>query len=69
MLNGDCLTVTGKTIAQNLKDVAKLDSNQDIIMPLEKPIKDSGHIGILYGNIASTGSVAKSLEKGFILKV
>ena len=69
MLNGDCLTVTGKTIAQNLKDVAKFDSNQDIIMPLEKPIKDSGHIRILYGNIASTGSVAKITGKeGFIFE-
>ena len=69
MLNGDCLTVTGKTIAQNLKDVAKFDLNQDIIMPLEKPIKESGHIRILYGNIASHGSVAKITGKeGFIFE-
>ena len=63
MLNTDCLTVTGKTIGQNLEKIPKLDSNQDIIMPLNKPIKKSGHIRILYGNIASAGSVAKITEK------
>ena len=41
MLNGECLTVTGKTIAQNLEEIATLESNQDIIMPIEKPIKES----------------------------
>ena len=63
MLNTDCLTVTGKTIGQNLEKTPKLDSNQDIIMPIDKPIKKSGHIRILYGNIASAGSVAKITGK------
>ena len=63
MLNTDCLTVTGKTIGQNLEETPKLDSNQDIIMPIDKPIKKSGHIRILYGNIASAGSVAKITGK------
>ena len=59
----------GDVYKRQLKDVAKLDSNQDIIMPLEKPIKESGHIRILYGNIASNGSVAKITGKeGFIFE-
>ena len=69
MLNTDCLTVTGKTIGQNLEKTPKLDSNQDIIMPIDKPIKKSGHIRILYGNIASAGSVAKITGKeGLVFK-
>ncbi len=69
MLNTDCLTVTGKTIGQNLEETPKLDSNQDIIMPIDKPIKKSGHIRILYGNIASAGSVAKITGKeGLVFK-
>ena len=63
MLNTDCLTVTGKTIGKNLEETPKLDPNQDIIMPIDKPIKKSGHIRILYGNIASAGSVAKITGK------
>jgi dihydroxy-acid dehydratase len=60
LLHGDCLTVTGKTLAENLKDVPSLDFNkQDIILPLEKPIKATGHLQILYGNLAEGGSVAK----------
>lgn len=60
MLHGDCLTVTGKTIAENLKDAADLDFKvQKIIMPLETPLKASGHLQILYGNLAEKGSVAK----------
>jgi dihydroxy-acid dehydratase len=60
LLHGDCLTVTGKTLAENLKDIPSLDFNkQDIIMPLEKPIKATGHLQILYGNLAEGGSVAK----------
>ncbi|MCW3467482.1 dihydroxy-acid dehydratase [Chitinophaga nivalis] len=63
-LHGDCLTVTGKTIAENLEDVADIDfSTQDIIVPLEKPLKSNGHIQILYGNIAELGSVAKITGK------
>ncbi len=59
MLHGDCLTVTGKTLAQNIKEVATLSKNQNIIMPLSSPIKASGHIRILKGNLAPNGSVAK----------
>ncbi|MBZ0244320.1 MAG: dihydroxy-acid dehydratase [Cyclobacteriaceae bacterium] len=64
LLQGDCLTVTGKTIAENLKDVESIDfEKQDIIVPLENPIKESGHIQILYGNLAEKGSVAKITGK------
>lgn len=60
LLHGDCLTVTGKTIAENLEDVPPLNfEKQDIIYPLENPIKKTGHLQILYGNLASEGSVAK----------
>ena len=59
LLNGDCLTVTGKTIAENLKQVKDLDFEQKVIKQVNQPIKNSGHIRILYGNIASEGSVAK----------
>ncbi|MEQ8364608.1 MAG: dihydroxy-acid dehydratase [Cyclobacteriaceae bacterium] len=64
LLHGDCLTVTGKTIAENLKGVASIDfEKQDIIVPIEKPIKKSGHLQILYGNLAEKGSVAKITGK------
>jgi dihydroxy-acid dehydratase len=63
MLNGDCLTVTGKTIAENLKDVPGLKSGQDVIMPIERPIKESGHIRILKGSFAPGGAVAKITGK------
>lgn len=60
LLHGDCLTVTGKTVAENLKDAPDLDfDKQQIIMPLEKPLKATGHLQILYGNLAVKGSVAK----------
>ena len=60
LLHGDCLTVTGKTVAENLKDVPALDfDKQKVIMPLETPIKATGHLQILYGNLAEGGSVAK----------
>ena len=60
MLHGECLTVTGKTVAENLAGAPDLDFNkQTIIMPLEKPIKKTGHLQILYGNLAEGGSVAK----------
>jgi len=62
-LIGDGLTVTGKTIAENLADLPSLKGGQKIIMPLEKPIKDSGHIRILKGNLAPGGSVAKITGK------
>lgn len=63
MLHGNCLTVTGKSLAENLKDVPSLSEGQEIIMPIEKPIKKTGHIRILYGNLAEEGSVAKITGK------
>ena len=63
LLNGNCLTVTGKTIAENLANVKDLDFTQQVIKKVENPIKESGHISILYGNIASKGSVAKITGK------
>jgi dihydroxy-acid dehydratase len=64
LLHGHCLTVTGKTLAENLKDIPSLDfTKQDIILPLEKPIKATGHLQILYGNLAQGGSVAKITGK------
>ena len=59
MLNGDCLTCTGKTVAENLKDLPDLSEGQDVVLPIEKPYKSTGHIQILYGNLAEEGSVAK----------
>jgi dihydroxy-acid dehydratase len=63
LINGECLTVTGKTIAENLKNLPGLKSGQDVFMPLEKPIKSSGHIQILKGNLAPGGAVAKITGK------
>ena len=63
ILNGDCITVTGKTLEENLKNVKPFLKNQKIIYPLSNPIKKSGHIRILKGNIASKGSVAKITGK------
>ena len=63
LLHGDCLTVTGKTVAENLRDVPGLSEGQDIVRPLESPIKDSGHIRILRGNLAPKGAVAKITGK------
>ncbi len=64
MLHGDCLTVTGKIVSENLKDAPDLDfKKQDILMPLENPIKATGHLQILYGNLAEGGSVAKITGK------
>lgn len=60
LLHGDCITVTGKTIAENLVDIPDLDFDQQkIIYPVENPLKATGHLQILYGNLASGGSVAK----------
>jgi len=63
LLHGDCLTVTGKTIAENLADVPDLLSGQKVIYPIDKPIKPTGHIQILYGNLAEEGAVAKITGK------
>ncbi|MDO7542131.1 MAG: dihydroxy-acid dehydratase [Flavobacteriales bacterium] len=69
MLHGDCLTVTGKTLAENLAEVKDLKKGQDIIHPVSDPIKASGHIRILKGNLAIGGSVAKITGKeGLIFK-
>lgn len=63
-LHGDCLTVTGKTIAENLADVPELSfETQKIIFPATNPIKATGHLQILYGNLAEGGSVAKITGK------
>lgn len=63
LLHGDCLTVTGNTLAQNLKNVPELLEDQDVIRPVNQPIKSSGHIRILYGNLAEKGAVAKITGK------
>jgi len=63
MLHGDCITVTGKTLAENLLDAPDLEEGQDIIRPLDQPIKETGHIRILYGNLATEGAVAKITGK------
>ena len=63
MLHGDCLTVTGKTIAENYADAPDLPEGQQIMRPLSNPIKPQGHIQILYGNLAFEGSVAKITGK------
>ncbi len=63
MIDGSCLTVTGKTIAENLADLPGLKDGQDVIMPLDNPIKETGHLHILKGNLAPEGSVAKITGK------
>ncbi|MGH8468856.1 MAG: dihydroxy-acid dehydratase [Gammaproteobacteria bacterium] len=63
LLQGDCLTVTGQTMAQNLATVAGLAPGQDLVRPLARPIKPSGHIQILKGNLAPGGAVAKITGK------
>ncbi len=69
MLHGECMTVTGKTLAENLSSVKSLKGNQDIIRTIDKPIKSTGHIRILKGNLATGGSVAKITGKeGLIFK-
>jgi dihydroxy-acid dehydratase len=62
-INGDCLTVTGKTVAENLADLPGLKQGQDVFMPVDRPIKDTAHIQILKGNLAPGGSVAKITGK------
>lgn len=63
LLHGDCLTVTGKTLAENLADVKPYLEGQDIIRPLNNPIKKDSHLSILYGNLATEGAVAKITGK------
>jgi dihydroxy-acid dehydratase len=59
LIHGDCLTVTGKTVAENLADVPDLKEGQKVFLNLQTPIKPTGHLQILYGNLAAEGSVAK----------
>jgi dihydroxy-acid dehydratase len=63
LLHGDCLTVTGKTLAENLADVQPYPEGQDMIRPLDNPIKKDSHLAILYGNLATEGAVAKITGK------
>ena len=63
LLHGDCMTVTGKTMAENLAEVKPYPAEQDIIRALDNPIKKDSHLVILYGNIATTGAVAKITGK------
>ena len=62
-LHGECMTVTGKSLEENLSQVSQLNFEQDVIRKVENPIKATGHIRILYGNLASEGSVAKITGK------
>ena len=63
LLHGDCLTVTGATLAENLRDVAPYPTGQQIVRPLDEPIKKDSHLVILYGNLATDGAVAKITGK------
>ncbi len=67
MLHGDCMTVTGKTLAENLEAVPDLKEGQQLLRPLDNPIKPTGHIRILIGNLAPEGSVAKITGKEGLL--
>ena len=67
MLHGDCLTVTGKTVAENLAEVPGLTEGQKVVKPLSNPIKETGHLRILYGNLAEEGAVAKITGKEGLL--
>ena len=62
-LHGHCMTVTGNTVAENLADVAPIAPGNPIVQPIECPIKVTGHLQILYGNLAPEGSVAKITGK------
>ena len=63
MIDGSCMTVTGKTMAENLEMCPGFSEGQDVVMPLSKPIKETGHLQILYGDVAPEGSVAKITGK------
>ena len=63
LMNGDCMTVTGRTLAENVAELPGLTQGQQVIMPIDRPIKPSGHIRILRGNLAPGGSVAKITGK------
>ena len=63
LLHGDCITVTGKTLEANLQEILPYPDGQKIILPLSKPVKDSSHLRVLYGNLAPEGAVAKITGK------
>jgi len=63
VLHGDCMTVTGKTMAENLADLPGLTPGQQVLKPWDKPVKETGHLNMLYGNLAPEGSVAKITGK------
>lgn len=63
LLKGDCLTATGKTLAENIEDAKDFTKGQTIVFPMSKPIKKTGHLQILYGNLAKEGAVAKITGK------
>jgi len=67
LIDGSCMTVTGKTMAENLAMCPSLSDGQQVLMPLSNPIKESGHLQILYGNLAPQGSVAKITGKEGLL--
>ena len=69
MINGNCMTCTGSTIAENLKNTKPIPIDNPIVLPVESPLKPNGHIQILYGNLAPEGSVAKITGKeGLVFK-
>lgn len=63
MLHGECMTVTGKTLAENLADVEDYPAGQDVVHDIDAPIKPDSHLAILYGNVAPEGAVAKITGK------
>ena len=63
LIHGDCMTVTGKTLAANVQELPPLTAEQEVILPVSSPIKPSGHLQILYGNLAPEGAVAKITGK------
>jgi dihydroxy-acid dehydratase len=63
LLHGDCLTVTGRTLAENLADVAPYPPGQDVVRPLDNPLKKDSHLVVMYGNLAPEGAVAKITGK------
>lgn len=63
LIDGNCLTVSGKTLAQNLADVKPLEPSQQVLKPTSNPIKKTGHLQVLYGNLAPDGAVAKITGK------
>lgn len=69
LLHGDCLTVTGQTMAENLKGAPKYPKGQTVIRPFDNPVKKDGHLVILYGNLAPEGAVAKiSGKEGLVFR-